>query len=213
MNNYQTNGIDVSYCQTKVDWNKVKASGISFAMIRVGFCYNNGTIKVDKMYHSHMKGALNAGLDVGIYLYSYATSPTAARIAAQETIKLVSPYKVTYPIAFDMEYEDIYTKSTKESNSAICAAYCDEIEKLGYYAMIYASKDFLNHLLDMNQLKRFDVWCAQYASSCTYIGGYGIWQYIGDKGRVDGVEGACDRNIGYKDYPAIMKRAKLNKIV
>ena len=80
------NGIDVSYCQTKVDWNKVKAAGIDFALIRVGYCYNNGALKIDNMFKSHMAGATAAGIDVGVYLYSYATSTTAAKKAAQEVV-------------------------------------------------------------------------------------------------------------------------------
>ena len=107
-------GIDVSKWQPKVDWQKVKADGIDFAIIRVGFCYNNGALKLDSAFTQHIKGALAAGLDVGIYLYSYATTVQAARRAAQEVVKAVKPYKLTYPIAFDIEYESIYTGGTDQ---------------------------------------------------------------------------------------------------
>lgn len=102
-------GIDVSKWQPQIDWQKVKADGIDFAIIRIGYCYNNGALKLDSAFTQHIKGALAAGLDVGIYLYSYATTVQAAKRAAQEVIKAVKPYKLTYPIAFDIEYESIYT--------------------------------------------------------------------------------------------------------
>ena len=201
------NGIDVSYAQTSVDWPKVKAAGIDFAMIRVGWCYNSGALKVDKLFQSHMEGALAAGLDVGVYLYSYATTAQAARRAAKEVIEAVKPYKLSYPIAFDIEYESIYTGGSKQVNTDICKAFLDEVEAAGYYAMLYCSKDFLDSYLLPDQLTAYDKWIAQYASACTSKHAHGIWQYTGS-GKVDGVAGSVDRDVAYKDYPAII--AKLN---
>ena len=140
-------GIDVSKWQPQIDWQKVKADGIDFAIIRVGFCYNNGALKLDSAFTQHIKGALAAGLDVGIYLYSYAATVQAARRAAQEVIRAVKPYKLTYPIAFDIEYESIYTGGSKQTNTEICKAFLDEVEAAGYYAMLYCSKDFLDSYL------------------------------------------------------------------
>ena len=201
------NGIDVSYAQTSVDWPKVKAADIDFAMIRVGWCYNSGALKVDKLFQSHMEGALAAGLDVGVYLYSYATTAEAARRAAKEVIEAVKPYKLSYPIAFDIEYESIYTGGSKQVNTDICKAFLDEIEAAGYYAMLYCSKDFLDSYLLPDQLTAYDKWIAQYASACTSKHAHGIWQYTGS-GKVDGVAGSVDRDVAYKDYPDII--AKLN---
>lgn len=204
-------GIDVSYCQTKVDWQKVKEEGIRFAMVRVGYCMNDGALKVDRMFRSHMEGAVAAGLDVGVYLYSYATSPSAAKKAAQQVLKAVEPYCLTYPIALDMEYEDIYTKGTKANNTNISAAFLQEIEKGGYYAMLYCSKDFLDSYLLPERLTAFDKWIAQYASKCTSAHKHGIWQYSGS-GKVRGVAEKVDLDVAYKDYPRIIRRAKLNKL-
>ena len=204
-------GIDVSYCQTSVDWQKVKAAGIRFAMVRVGYCFNDGTLKVDKMFQSHMEGAIKAGLDVGVYLYSYATSSTAARTAAKQVLEAVKPYKLTYPIAFDIEYEDIYTKGSKANNSNIAAAFLQEIEKGGYYAMLYCSKDFLDSHLLPERLTAFDKWIAQYNSKCTSQHSYGIWQYSGS-GKVNGITGQVDLDYAYKDYPKIIRNAGLNKL-
>lgn len=206
------NGIDVSYCQKQVDWKKVKQSGIDFVFVRVGYCYNNGALKIDSMFHKHMKGAQAAGLNVGVYLYSYAKTPQAARRAAQETIQAIQPYKVNYPVCFDIEYEDIYTtKGSKGNNTRISTAFLDEVEKQGYYAMLYCSKSFLDSYLIPHELKRYDKWIAQYAPKCTCPHPYGIWQYTGT-GRVNGVVGDVDRNAAYKDYSAIIERARLNRL-
>ena len=204
-------GIDVSYCQTRVDWNKVKASGVQFAIVRVGYCYDNGSLHIDKMFKSHMEGATRAGIPVGVYLYSYAASISAAKRAAREVLQAVKPYKLTYPIAFDIEYEDIYTKGTKANNTNISAAFLQEIEKGGYYAMLYCSKDFLDSHLLPERLTAYDKWIAQYASKCTSAHKHGIWQYSGN-GRVPGIPVQVDLNYAYKDYPGIIRRAGLNRL-
>lgn len=204
-------GIDVSYSQPKVDWQKVKAAGTGFVMVRVGYCFNDGTLKVDKMFQSHMEGALKAGLEVGVYLYSYAATSTAARKAAKQVLEAVKPYKLTYPIAFDIEYEDIYTKASRASNSNIAAAFLQEIEKGGYYALLYCSKDFLDSHLLPERLTAYDKWIAQYASKCTSKHAHGIWQHSGS-GKVEGIPVAVDLNVAYKDYAKIIRKAGLNKL-
>lgn len=151
------NGIDVSYVQNNVNWQKVKASGVDFAIVRVGWCYNNGALKEDVHFKKHISGALAAGLDVGVYLYSYATTAEAARRAAKEVIEAVKPYKLSYPIAFDIEYESIYTGGSKQVNTDICKAFLDEIEAAGYYAMLYCSKDFLDTYLDHFEAAGYDI--------------------------------------------------------
>ena len=204
-------GIDVSYCQNRVDWQKVKAAGVQFVMVRVGYCFNNGALHVDKMFKSHMEGAAAVGLGVGVYLYSYATSVPAAKRAAQEVLQAVKPYKLTYPIAFDIEYEKEYPMAAKAANTEISAAFLREIEKGGYYAMLYCSKDFLDNYLLPERLTAFDKWIAQYASKCTSKHAHGIWQYSGSS-KVGGIPVAVDLNYAYKDYPAIIRRAKLNRL-
>ena len=204
-------GIDVSYCQSRVDWQKVKASGVRFVMVRVGYCYNNGSLHIDRMFKSHMEGAVAVGLDVGVYLYSYATSVPAAKRAAKEVLQAVKPYKLTYPIAFDIEYEKEYPMAAKAANTEISAAFLREIEKGGYYAMLYCSKDFLDNYLLPERLTAFDKWIAQYASKCTSKHAHGIWQYSGSS-KVGGIPVAVDLNYAYKDYPAIIRRAKLNRL-
>lgn len=196
-------GIDVSYSQGNIDWEKVKSSGIEFALIRIGWCYNNGILKEDDYFKANISGAIAAGIDVGVYLYSYATTSEAARVAANQVVEAIKPYKLLYPVAFDIEYESIYTNGLKENNTAIATAFLDEIEKAGYYAMLYCSKDFLENYLIPEKLEKYDKWIAQYASSCTCKYAYGIWQYTSN-GKVDGINTDVDMNIAYKDYASII---------
>lgn len=204
-------GIDVSYCQNRVDWKKVKAAGVQFVMVRVGYCFNDGTLHTDRMFKSHIEGATAVGLDVGVYLYSYATSASAAKKAAQAVLRAVKPYKLTYPIAFDIEYEKEYPMKAKATNTEVSTAFLREIERAGYYAMLYCSKDFLDNYLIPERLTAYDKWIAQYASKCTSAHKYGIWQYSGS-GRVQGIPVLVDLNYAYKDYPGIIRRAGLNRL-
>jgi GH25 family lysozyme M1 (1,4-beta-N-acetylmuramidase) len=210
-------GIDVSKHNGTVDWKKVAASGKRFAFIRLGWCGYDGRIQgnggLDACYHTNMKAAIAAGVQVGVYVYSYAKTAQAAGIAARETLELVKEYQLDYPIAFDIE-DSIYTKMTKAENTAIVNAFLPVIEKAGYYGLLYTYKSFAESYLNMPDLAAYDVWIAQYASKCTYGGKYGIWQYNGDVkgfvGSCPGVIGACDLNVAYKDYAAIIRAAGLN---
>lgn len=205
-------GIDVSYAQGVVDWEKVKNSGIDFAIIRIGFCYNDGTLKEDAQFKNNIENAIKAGMDVGIYLYSYAIDAKAARKAAQAVIEKVKPYQLTYPIAFDIEYESIYTAAGKKANNtSICMAFLDEVEKAGYYAMLYCSKDFIDSYLLPENLEKYDKWIAQYSNQCTSKHKFGIWQYT-STARVAGVNGNVDKNYAFKDYPSIIKKMGKNTL-
>lgn len=209
MSDWLWEGIDVSWCQTQVDWKRVAASGIRFAMIRAGFCYNDGSLKEDKMLRSHVQGAKAAGLEVGFYLYSYALTPQAARTAARQMAQLVAPYKPTFPIAFDLEDPSL-ERLGRDTLTQTAAAFCQEMEQAGFYAMIYANKDWLTRLLDARALASYDIWLAQWASQPSWNGSFGLWQYAGSQGRVDGVNGPCDRDRCRRDYPSIIRAAGLN---
>lgn len=216
-------GIDVSRHNGAVDFKKVAAAGKKFVFVRVGWAGWDGPIErnngLDKLFHENMKAAIAAGLQVGVYVYSYCKTPEAARIAAHETLELVKPYVLDYPIAFDIEDTSDagtrYDKMSKADNSAICAAFLSTIQRSGYYGLLYTYTSFAQNYLDMTALPEWDVWIAQYANSVTYKGTYGIWQYKGDVagfvGSCPGVTGACDLNVAYKDYAALIAAAGLNR--
>ncbi|WMJ24055.1 GH25 family lysozyme [Paludicola sp. MB14-C6] len=204
------NGIDVSKYQGQINWNTVSNSGVKFAMIRAGWCGYDGNIKEDEYYRTNMEGAIQAGLNVGVYVYSYAKTVDAAAIAARQTLELVKPYKVTYPIAFDVE-DEIYTKYKPQDNNALVIAFLDAIERAGYYGIVYTYTYFAQTHLDMKNLKRFDMWIADYRGYVGYKGAYGMWQYSA-KGKIDGIGADVDLNMAYNDYPKIIQTAGLNNI-
>ncbi len=215
-------GVDVSEHNGVVDFAKVKAAGKYFVFVRLGWAGWDGKIEanngLDDRFHENMKAATAAGLNVGVYVYSYCKTPEAARVAAAETLALAAPYRLTYPIAFDIEDTSDtgtrYDQMSKADNSAICEAFLTAVRRGGYYGMLYTYTSFAQQYLDMTALAGCELWLAQYANAVTYQGQYGIWQYKGDVpgfvGSCPGVDGACDLNVAYKDYSAIIAAANLN---
>lgn len=199
-------GIDVSKWQGTIDWQKVKDSGIKFAMIRGG--YGQHKDQKDVYFERNYKNAKKAGVPVGVYHYSYADSIADAKKEADFVISYLKGKVLEYPIAFDIE-DKTQGRLTNETRTEICKAFCDALEKAGYYVVIYTSKDWLVNKLNMSKLSKYDVWVAQWNAECTYQGSYGMWQYS-DKGKVNGINGNVDLDYALKDYPSIIKKAGLN---
>lgn len=209
------NGIDVSQFQGNIDWNKVKASGNTFVMIRMGWTYYEGGLHIEAMFEKNIAGATAAGLDVGIYVYGYDQSAAAAKISAQKVLEAVKKYKLTYPIAYDIEDQRNFSYG-KALNTAIAKAFCETIEAAKYYALVYTYTAFSVSYLNLQDLKQFDFWVADYRTKALLDSQfklpYGMWQYIGDAGKVDGVPNSCDRNYAYRDYAATIKSNNLNHL-
>lgn len=192
-------GIDVSEHQGTINWSQVKAAGVQFAMIRGGYGRNN----VDKYFHANAKGATAAGIPIGMYWFSYAYTVDMARNEAKYAVALANQYNVTWPIAFDLEYDTVSyaakngVKITKSMATQMAKAFCEEIKAAGYNTMNYTNPDYLNRYFDQSQLP-YDVWLAQYASQPS-ISDMSIWQYS-SSGSVPGISGRCDMNYAYKDY-------------
>lgn len=203
-------GIDVSEWQGKIDWNKVRAAGIKFAMIRAGYGSNN----TDKQFVRNISECNRLGVPCGVYWFSYALNTEQAAREAQHCLATVKPYRVEYPVCFDLEYDSIrYAKQKgvtigRALATAFVEAFCGEVEKAGYYAMNYANKDYLRNMFDMAKLGRYDLWYAFWASTCDRKDA-GLWQYS-SKGSVPGIRGNVDMNYALKDYPAIIRNAGLN---
>ena len=113
-------GIDLSVHNTITNWQAIKNSGKSFVFLRLGWANSNGTITKDTKFDEYYKNALSVGLDIGVYVFSYLKDVTYAKIAAQNTIKLIKDLVITMPVAFDYENADISKTLTKEQNTAIC---------------------------------------------------------------------------------------------
>ncbi len=205
-------GIDVSYAQGAIDWTKVKAAGIDFAMIRAsrGEVDDRRPIAQDVTFEYNITQAAANGIKVGVYHYLYASTVTEARKEARFFLKTIEPYKITYPVVLDIE-EQYQADLGKKRVTSIVKAFLDEISAAGYYAMIYCNKTWLTDYLDMSKISEYDVWLAQWNTVPTYEGDFGIWQYS-SKGVVSGIDGYVDLNISYKDYSTIIRKGNYNRL-
>lgn len=201
--------IDVSKWQGAVNWATVKNSGISHAMIRAG--YGNSVRQTDPQFKRNVAGCELHGINWGVYWYSYATSPAQAQQEARCCLEVIKGLKPTMPVAYDIEYEPGILALSNATRTAMVKAFLEEIEKAGYYGILYASTNFIQTKLNWRELTQYDVWAAQYGSVCTCPLPYGIWQYSSSNPLgIPGYRNSLDCNRVYKDYPAIISSAGLN---
>lgn len=205
-------GLDVSEFQGEVDWEKVKAAGYQFAMLRAG--YGNDT--VDKRFRENAAACTRIGLPIGVYWFCYACSSKKAVQEADGCIDTISGYRLDYPVCYDIEQASAdyalkqgvtYTPALARD---IVRSFCDRIEANGYYAMFYTNRNFLDTYLGSSLADRYAFWYARYTDS--YDGtDCGIWQYS-STGRIPGISGNVDLDLGYIDYPSVIKKAGLNHL-
>ena len=195
-------GIDVSRYQGTINWEKVKKAGIDFTMIGVGYVID-GVRQSDPRFEYNIKNAIEAGVEVGVYIYSHATTEAEARAEADFVLNQIDGYKISYPVAFDIEDTVHLGLSTKERTD-LTIAFLEEIEEAGYYPMIYASEYWFNSNMDLSRLTRYDKWVARWGSSISFQP-LSIWQYS-STGRVNGINTAVDLDYSYKDYSKIITR-------
>lgn len=201
-------GIDVSKYQGLIYWEKVKAAGIDFAIIRAGL--GKYITQIDPRFEQNAFGALSAGLHVGVYWFSYATSPEEARQEAQVCAQVLEPYKgkFDFPVYFDYEYDsERYSKEqgitpTQELREALAEAFCTEIEAQGWRAGVYTNNDYLKNRWRLEMLKQWEIWLADYTGGPDISCGM---QQTGSTGRVDGISGNVDTDTAFADYPALIR--------
>lgn len=201
-------GIDVSNWQKGFNFAKAKAEGVKFAILRGAYASSK-----DKSFENFYKTCKNLGIPVGVYHYSMAKNEAQAREEAQFLIKEVLAGKqFEYPVYMDVE-DPTQRALGKDKLTKIVIAFCEEIEKAGYYVGIYSSQSFFGTYLHNKELVNYDKWIANWSKQCTYEGDYGLWQFGGETNllRTNKVAGVtCDQNYALKDYPAIMKSVGLN---
>ena len=198
-------GIDVSSWQGNIDWEKVKATGIDFVMLRCGFRnLTNEEIHVDKTFHYNISEANRLGIPVGVYFYSTAINEKEALEEATFVLNQIKEYDVIYPIAYDFEmFNDNRTSGVSDrsiNNNAI--KFLDYVRAHGYTGMLYANLNSLNNHWDITKFEGYRLWYAQYIEQSTYGGHYDMWQYS-DIGKVDGIVGNVDLNESYISYKLI----------
>ena len=191
-------GIDVSFAQGRVDWDKLKGN-IDFAILRCGFG-NNQTDQDDVQWARNVAECNRLGIPWGAYLYSYAESAADAGSEAAHVLRLIKGLKPAYPVYIDMEHDAAF--KSRALSTAICKIFCDTVSAAGYTAGIYANKDWATNRLDMAQLAKYTFWLAQYSSKVTYTGKYDMWQYS-SSGAAPGIVGRVDLNYCYKDFAAL----------
>lgn len=196
-------GIDISWCQTQVDWSKVN---VDFVIVQIGGGYVAN--KKDAMFESHYAGAKQRGIPVGGYWFTHAVNEAQARQEADTCIELMKGKQFEYPIYLDLE-KDAQYKLGKEAVSKIIRAWLERVEAAGYWVGLYSNLAFLYGVTDDDIEDRYAIWLAQWdVAKPTYNRSYGLWQY--SVGQAAGVTGACDLDYSYVDYPALIKERGLN---
>lgn len=197
-------GVDISKYQAYIDFVKVKKAGIDYVMIRVGARgYSTGQIMIDDYFLDNIKRASDAGLQIGVYFYSQATSKAEAEEEANVVLEYIKDYDITYPIAFVMEDVDNdkarIDDLSKDDKTKIAKAFLNKVEKAGYIPLLYGDKEWLIKQLDLSKLTDFDVWLSQPGDLPDYPYKFTMWQYS-TTASIDGISGQSNLNISFIDY-------------
>lgn len=199
-----TLGIDVSKYNKDIDWARVKASGIDFAIIRAGYRgSSSGVLVEDPYFRQNLAGAKAAGVGIGVYFFTQAITTDEAREEAEAVASLVNASDLVLPVFLDVESSGNVNGGRADpldvtTRTEIVRVFCESAESLGYRAGVYANKTWMNKRLDMSALTPYTKWLAQYrAAGPTYDGDYSIWQYT-SSGTVDGIAGRVDMDIYLK---------------
>ena len=205
----RANCIDISWWQgtvTPEKWQQIKAAGVTHAIIRCGYStLADGTKNIDSTFDNNIKTAYNAGIKVGVYYYSTATTAAEAKAEADYVVSQLANYRqyISMPVAFDYETGGRLTASVmKKNGTASCIAFCDAIQAAGYTPMVYANYTTLTSYIDYKTLQsKYRIWLAHYTTNgvaTEYPGDYAIWQYS-SSGKVNGLSGNVDINYVFGD--------------
>ncbi len=205
---YISYGIDVSKWQGTIDWDKVKASGIDFVIIKAG-----STKGEDEYFEFNYLAAKSRGINVGAYYYTYAMNETEAEADAELLAGWLNGKTFEYPIFFDIE-DPSQESLSAQTRTNMCIAFNTVLESKGFFAGIYSSKSWLNSSLDRATLSsKYAIWEASWRSSgqadIDKSGDCQLWQYSAT-GVIDGISGDVDMNVSYVDYPTLIKKVGKN---
>ncbi len=201
-------GIDVSTHQGDIDWQAVKNDGVDFAIIRAGYRgYGaDGLLHEDAKFQQNMRGALDAGLQVGVYFFSQALTADEAREEADLLLSLIEPYRaeIDYPVVFDWELiPDVGARTDGIDMSTltdIAEGFCTSVAEAGFRPAVYFNQDLGYLSYDIARISAYDLWLAELNTVPAFYYDFQIWQYS-HTGTVAGVSGNVDRNICFRSYP------------
>ena len=199
----KTFGIDVSKYQKKIDWNKIKKAGVSFVIVRIGYRgYGEaGTLVLDPMFEEHFTNARNAGMKMGVYFFSQATTEAEAQEEAFACAYVLNGRKLDYPIFFDTEASTSSNGTGRadglgmEDRTKCAIAFCEEVKAQGYQPGVYASTTWYRKRVDLDSLKKYTIWNAHYGVPASPID-CAMWQGT-RRARINGYDGELDANISY----------------
>lgn len=197
-------GVDVSKTNSYVDYNALKKAGVTFVMIRVGARgYETGKITMDEYFQENMRQASEAGMNIGLTFYSQAISLEEAVEEVVTIVNSIGEYKVTYPIAIDMEYvsgdSSRIEKLSREEKTNVILQFCQSVQQAGFIPAVYGDKSFLLKDINLNKLSDYDIWLSQPGDQLDYPYELGMWQYE-MQGEISGINGPCHLNLSFHDY-------------
>ena len=204
--------IDISKWNTSINWSVVSKS-VDGVIAQIGYRgseYRNNIVE-DTMFYNHMQGISQNNISFGVYFYSYAYTEAEAVEEANWVIKRLKAYnyKPNFPVFIDVEAPEAQTLLTKRERTDVVHAFCKTMKENGYYPGVYANKYWLSELLYSSEFSDYAVWVAQYNTTCTYTGKYGMWQYT-NTGAVNGINGNVDISECYYDYPSFIRKYGYN---
>ena len=190
-------GMDVSYWQGLINWERVKADDIDFAILRCGYVKTLGRHQVDQQWKRNAQECERLGIPYGVYIYSYAKTVEAAKAEADHVINTLKGFSPTYPVYFDLEEKSLESTSNRMLLANMASAFCDKIAAAGYTPGIYANTNWWNNYLTDPVFDQWERWVAQYNSKCSYTrGSYRLWQ-CSASGKVDGIVGNVDLDLEF----------------
>ncbi|WP_099205713.1 GH25 family lysozyme [Scatolibacter rhodanostii] len=192
--------------EDSIDWSQVKGSGVQFVLLRVGFRdYKDGGIYIDTKFQENIKGALDAGLDVGVYFFSQAMTEVEAVEEAETVLNLIKDYQVKYPVMIKWDYaaktkeEARTTNATSEQITNVVHAFCQKVKQEGYTAGFYGDKTFGYEKFDLTKLAEYDMWYTEYQETPAFYYDFKLWEYSAE-GKVPGIADTVEMCIALKKY-------------
>lgn len=192
-------GIDVSSFQREIEWDKVKADGIDFAMIRCGYRGAvQGNLLEDTAFKENITNALANDIEVGVYFYSTAINEIELEEEINFVLKTIKDYNITFPVVYDMELYSSHEGGrvatlSKEDKTKFANLFCKAMKDAGYKPMVYGNKNWLEQQIDLEQIS-YDLWYAAYIEKPDLNHHFSMWQYT-NNGHVDGITTNVDLNL------------------
>ena len=208
--------IDISKWNGDIDFEKVK-NEVDGIIIRIGYRgYGDGSIVPDPYADAYIKECIGLEIPYGVYFFSQAINKAEGKEEGEWTISRLKRYDVQplLPVFIDTEASSGAGNGRADRISIFARTeamkgFCEQVEKLGYWAGIYASTSWFKDRLSDEELLKYSHWVADYRGYNGYTGSTAMWQYS-SSGKIDGINGRVDLNEPYIRFAEIVKEKGLN---